>query len=163
MNWEAISAIGELVAAAAVLVTLVYLAAQIKQNTQSVTTATYETALNGFNELNRFVAQDSELASIVRRGAADPTSLNEEEAFRYQFVNRNYTNHMYKLLRLYERGIYPRAEWEGSLAEAAQLFALPGLASFRKENHFYQDLWQAIDQVEVTNVTDLKLGEAPQE
>jgi len=34
MNWDAISAIGEIVGAAAVVVTLIYLAAQIRQNTK---------------------------------------------------------------------------------------------------------------------------------
>jgi hypothetical protein len=33
MNWEAIGAIGEIVGSFAVLITLIYLAQQIKQNT----------------------------------------------------------------------------------------------------------------------------------
>lgn len=41
MSWDAIAAIGELLGAAAVLVTLIYLAAQIRQNTAAVATATY--------------------------------------------------------------------------------------------------------------------------
>ncbi len=39
MNWEAIGAVGETVGALAVLVTLVYLAMQIRQNTKSVQAA----------------------------------------------------------------------------------------------------------------------------
>ena len=35
MNWEAIGAIGELMGATAVVVTLLYLVKQIKQNTES--------------------------------------------------------------------------------------------------------------------------------
>jgi len=35
MNWEALGAIGEIVGAVAVVVTLVYLAVQIRQNTRS--------------------------------------------------------------------------------------------------------------------------------
>ena len=34
MNWEAISAIGEILGAAGVIITLAYLAAQIRQNTK---------------------------------------------------------------------------------------------------------------------------------
>lgn len=33
MNWEAISAVGEILGASAVLITLIYLAVQIRQNT----------------------------------------------------------------------------------------------------------------------------------
>ena len=36
MNWEALSAIGEIVGAGAVLITLIYLAVQMRQNTASV-------------------------------------------------------------------------------------------------------------------------------
>jgi heme/copper-type cytochrome/quinol oxidase subunit 1 len=40
MNWEAIAAIGELIGAVAVVVTLIYLAAQIRHNTKTTKAAT---------------------------------------------------------------------------------------------------------------------------
>jgi hypothetical protein len=40
MNWEAIGAIGEVLGALAVIVTLVYLAVQIRQNTAAALTNT---------------------------------------------------------------------------------------------------------------------------
>jgi hypothetical protein len=42
MNWEAIAAVGELLGASAVLITLIYLAVQIRQNTAAVATSIYE-------------------------------------------------------------------------------------------------------------------------
>lgn len=45
MNWDALGAIAELAGAIAVFATLIYLAAQIRQNTASVTTSTYESVL----------------------------------------------------------------------------------------------------------------------
>ena len=36
MNWDAIGAIGEIVGAAAVVVTLIYVAVQVRQNTKSM-------------------------------------------------------------------------------------------------------------------------------
>ena len=42
MNWEAIGAIGETIGAIAVVLTLVYLSIQIRQNTRSVRAATYQ-------------------------------------------------------------------------------------------------------------------------
>ena len=41
MNWEAIGAVGEILGAGAVFVSLIYLAMQIRQNTQSVRNATH--------------------------------------------------------------------------------------------------------------------------
>ena len=68
MNWEAISAIGQIVGALAVLITLIYLAIQLKQNTAAVATSTYESAMTGFNDINVVVASHPELASLLDRG-----------------------------------------------------------------------------------------------
>ena len=42
MNWEALGAIGEIVAAVAVVVTIGYLAVQIRQNTRSVRDSAFQ-------------------------------------------------------------------------------------------------------------------------
>lgn len=71
MNWEAIGAIGEVVAAAAVIFTLIYLAVQIRQNTatirisESAHRATIETELNKlFHERRRDLYTDAQLTKI---------------------------------------------------------------------------------------------------
>jgi hypothetical protein len=75
MNWEAISAVGRLVGAVAVLVTLIYLAVQIRQNTAAVATATCESTMIGFNDINVVVASHPLLASLLDRGRQSPESL----------------------------------------------------------------------------------------
>ena len=42
INWDAVGAIGETVGALAVVITLVYLAVQIRQNTKSIRASTYQ-------------------------------------------------------------------------------------------------------------------------
>jgi hypothetical protein len=63
MNWEAVGAIAELFAAVGVIVSLLYLAAQIRQNTQSVQAST-------FQEFTRESAEITRLA-IADRGLLD--------------------------------------------------------------------------------------------
>lgn len=75
INWEAISAIGKIVGALAVLVTLIYLAIQLKQNTTAVATSTYESTMTGFNDINVVVASHHELASLLDRGCQKPATL----------------------------------------------------------------------------------------
>ena len=65
MNWEAISAIGQLIGALAVIITIIYLAIQMKQNTAAVATSTYESTMTGFNDINVIVASTPELASLI--------------------------------------------------------------------------------------------------
>ena len=67
MNWEAISAVGQLVGSLGVLVTLIYLAIQMKQNTAAVAKSTYESIMTCFNSINIIFASDPSLASQLNR------------------------------------------------------------------------------------------------
>jgi hypothetical protein len=148
MNWEAIATISELIGTIAVVATLGYVAIQIRQNTQSVATSVYESAMAGYNELNRDLTTNGDLASIARRGGNDPSSLDIDERFRFDFSVRCYANHIYKLLRLYERGALPPHEWRNIVREAAQVFSYPGFSEFKRGNHFFADLWARLEQVD---------------
>lgn len=92
MSWEAISAIGQLVGAIAVLVTLIYLAIQMKQNTAAVATSTYDSTMSGFNNINIMVANNPALASILNRGCMSPDELTEIENVQFNFILRCYVN-----------------------------------------------------------------------
>jgi hypothetical protein len=50
MNWEAIAAIGEVLGAVAVVITLVYLAKQLRENTKSIKLQSVEATFKEWNE-----------------------------------------------------------------------------------------------------------------
>lgn len=83
MNWEAISAIGQLIGAIAVIITLIYLSIQMKQNTEAVATSTYESTMTGFNDINVVVASTPELASILNRGYMNTNELTKIETVQF--------------------------------------------------------------------------------
>ena len=85
MNWEALGAIGEILGAVTVLITLAYLAAQVRQNIYSVSASIYEAAMSSLNEVNSFVGINAEPSSIVRRGNVDPESLTQGRDVPIQF------------------------------------------------------------------------------
>ena len=159
MNWEAIGAIGEILGAIAVLLTLIYLVAQIKQNTASVATATYESMMSGITDINLVVAGNSELASILARGSVDPDSLDLEEAYRFAFLMRCWANQGLKQLRLFELGALGSRDWENLARELAQGFSGPGGKRFREGNHFFEDLYAEMDKYESgAKISDFALG-----
>ena len=86
INWDAIGAVGEVLGAAAVLVTLVYLARQISQNTQEIRSSNYHGITNSFNSLNIMIATNSELARIFKEGNASFSELSEEGQTQYSFL-----------------------------------------------------------------------------
>ena len=65
MNWEAIGTIGEILGAFVVIVTLFYLAMQIRQNTKAQSIATFESAMSGFNEVIRYSMGDIKYLSTT--------------------------------------------------------------------------------------------------
>jgi len=84
MNWDAIGAIGEVVGAAAVVISIVYLAVQIRQNTSSTrSTVESEIALTLAN--SAFNAADGPIPEIIFRGIGDFDVLSDEEKARFVF------------------------------------------------------------------------------
>ena len=84
MNWEALGAIGEIVGAVAVVLTLCYLALQIRQNTREVQLNTFQAITERNQQQQSNLACDPELARIYRAGLADPKSLDENERVRFE-------------------------------------------------------------------------------
>ncbi len=93
MNWEALGAIGEIIGATAVLITLIYLAIQIRQNTEQVKQSSINARAAAINastislrENRNTVFADRELSNVLRRGLIDPKSLDEDELFRFRLI-----------------------------------------------------------------------------
>jgi hypothetical protein len=161
MNWEAIGAVGELAGASAVLITLIYLAVQIRQNTATVATATYESVMTGFNDINVVVASHPALASLLDRGCQKPNTLNAEETVQFNFLLRCYANQWWKLFKLHERGSLPVAEWGVFAREAAQFFVQPGCKPFRAQNALFADLYTELDKYTGEGISNFGFGGEP--
>ena len=86
MNWDAIGAVGELLGALAVIVTLGYLAAQIRQNTRTVRSATAQAIQSAMNEAHAHLKQASTSARIYRLGLSDLSMLDEDEQVQFSMT-----------------------------------------------------------------------------
>ena len=89
MNWEAIGAIGEVIGAIAVILTLIYLSVQIRQNTRMMEDHFRGVDLSAFNAIDesfsRFrsmLAMNPELADLWKRTREDYEVLSGTERER---------------------------------------------------------------------------------
>jgi hypothetical protein len=96
-----LGAIGELIGAVGVIVTLGYLAYQIRQNTiqlEQSTLATKAAAVNASNitlrENRQSLFESADMAEIFMGGNEDPLELNEVQRLRYRLVMQNVTDAM---------------------------------------------------------------------
>ena len=139
MSLEDLGNLGEFVAAVAVVVSLIYLAVQIRQNTQqikqsisSVKASAYQTSLSSAAGFIVNVAQDPDLADIYRRGLQGE-SLNETEWIRFRFVMSNLFAHYEHLYYQHRAGLAEPDYWESRAANMEWYFAQPGWRSYWEE------------------------------
>ena len=77
MNLNDLANIGQVIGALAVVVSLFYVAHQIRQNTNAVRSATAQAVHEHFAKWYQLVAADAELSKIVATGLRDHGSLSE--------------------------------------------------------------------------------------
>ena len=93
MNWEALGAIGEMVGAVAVVLTLVYLAVQIRQNsrqidenTASLRVMTADETLRSFSHYREHIIRDPDIADLYLRGGRNLRDLDTRDRLRFSLL-----------------------------------------------------------------------------
>ncbi len=126
MNWDAIGAVGELVGAVAVVVTLAYLAFQIKHNRLTAESNAVEKTGAGLNSVNVNIMNNPELAEIWVKGFLDPDSLSEIQNTRFWFLTQSYLNHFSTIKKHYDTGALAEEDWQALARSFAHIFNAPG-------------------------------------
>ena len=113
MNWEALGAIGEVAGAVAVVLTLGYLALQMRQNTRAVRVASFHQVADSFSAVSLSVVQDPTLVSLLLRARLDPESLTREEHARLRFFLLTLFRRAESMFFHSEQGTLQRESWQG--------------------------------------------------
>ena len=125
MNWDALGAIGELVGAVAVVITLVYVGRQIHQaNVQTQTRARYS-FIEAYGEMNTSISNSKELASIFRRGFAGE-ELDEDENIQFFALLGQFLNTWSVLFDLHQDGLLPENQWTMVRKDIITMISEPG-------------------------------------
>ncbi len=85
MDLQTLANIGEIIGAVVVILSLVYLTIQVRQNTQAQRTENYARALDLLAALQSTLSQDSEISLIFSRGILDPSKLTSLEKLRFNW------------------------------------------------------------------------------
>lgn len=86
MNWEAIGALGEILGAAAVVMTLAYLAAQLRQNTRALRSSTFQEINTGMSRTSEIFATSPDLCLLLLKAQDGLSSLTAGERVRLSFA-----------------------------------------------------------------------------
>ena len=90
-----INAISQIIGTLAVVLSLIYLAIQVRQGTKNLRTTTRDSSFRSLMEWNYYIMSDPDLAWIFQQGCKDFESLNEKDRARYVHV-------MYSFLKMFE-------------------------------------------------------------
>lgn len=86
MNWDALAAVAELVGALVVVVTLVYVAMELRENTKALRKSAADSALAVVLEFTGDMARDNEVSQLLTQGTEDWDSLSESDRARLAYV-----------------------------------------------------------------------------
>jgi hypothetical protein len=126
MNWEAIAAIAEVGGAIAVVATLVYLAFQIRQNTQATRISAFHQAQEQLWSVSAAVSTDPALAEIVARSMAGGTDkLEPADRVRLEFAFGAFYFGIESLLSLNEKGLIDEELWDNLVENNFRLLGSP--------------------------------------
>ena len=130
MDWDAISAISQLVGSIAVVLSVLYLAVQVHQSTRVARLATQDAAAAALRDVTKPLMQNAELERIWRIGLEDLGALSLEERARffhaaYQFLKAFETIHFHYVYGLMDKQLFEG--WHGLLRHYV---AAPGIAHY---------------------------------
>ena len=132
MNWDAISAISQLVGSIAVVLSVLYLAVQVHRGTRVAKLATQDAAATALRDVTKPLMENAELERIWRVGLENIGALSAEERARffhatYQWLKAFETIHFH-----YVYGLMDKQLWEGWRELLRHYIAAPGIAYYWK-------------------------------
>ncbi len=143
-------AIGELVGGVAVVVTLIYLALQVRQNTQAVHLSTSHAVTEDFRSMFALMAERSGLAEAIHKGLNDATDISGTEKMRYWGFNSNF---IYAFENAYiqstQHALDPRY-WAGMKRMVTDYTHVPSFREYwSNRKHWYSEDFQNFMDAEI--------------
>ena len=130
MSLEDLGNIGEFVAAAAVIVSLIYLAVQIRQNTKSVRASTYHSVNRAAHEMQMIVAGSETLSRVMIKAAREPEALSLDERLRFNMTMRSSFAWYEDIYFQYQQSMVGRDYWEARQRSMLDQLREPGISSW---------------------------------
>src|SRR6267154_2178390 len=136
MNLNDLANLGQIIGALAVVISLFYVASQIRQNTNAVRSATAQTVDEHFAKWYHLVAADDELAQIVPKGLRDYTSLSEKERVRLVATFMAFLSYSQNAFLKWREGLLAPPLWRGWELVIMNLVCAPGGKAFWKDRAY---------------------------
>jgi hypothetical protein len=136
MTLQDLANLGEVIGAFAVIISLIYLAVQIRENTRAMRRAATQDIHRSLNDQARCLVQSPDLAALLFRASQRPSELTEEEHFRFQMLLTYVFSNFEQAIEYYREGLLGDDMIEGYVQGIRPLF----------ENQLVVEWWEAEGQ-----------------
>ena len=130
MSLEQWSYLGNVVAAVAVVASLVFVGLQTRQNTRAVRNATSQAHSQLYADINALLIEHADMARIWRLGLADLTGLKPDERIRFVAFASTVFRYYESSYVQWRRGQLDAEHWHMIAHQAVDFMGQPGIQAW---------------------------------
>jgi len=136
MNWEALGAVGEAVGGTGVVLTLLYLAIQVRQHTAEMRSQASESVAGNLREWLRPMIEDPELSRIFRTGAEGWERFPPDDKARFFHMTFVWLKTIEAAHYQFTRGRLDPEVWRGWEAVVTSYLRGPGIRAYWAQRRY---------------------------
>ena len=130
MTLQDLGNIGEFVGAIAVVLSLLYLAVQIRQNTRSVRSGNSLSFAQLSHSVSSLLVGDERVARIYRMGLEDSAQLNEDQRVQFDALMIAFFRNTQSVFHQRRQSLFDDEEWSAFSRNILWTFRQPGVAQW---------------------------------
>lgn len=134
MDLITLSALAQVISAVGVIISLIYLAVQVRQNTRAVRNSTHHHLTVTRLDYVGMVVQNPELSHILHRGSQDLTTLSAEERYRFSLLMYYLFSAGENFYYQYRQGALDEEQWARWCETLRNYFTQPGIRAWFAKN-----------------------------
>jgi len=126
---DALGNIGDFVGGVGVVITLIYLATQIRQNTATVRASGAASHNEGLNNITLLLAQNDQARTVYYQGLSDYASLSEDGVLQFDLLLQYFCQSIQRSQHLYRERALTEEAWRETEAALTFLSSQSGFHS----------------------------------
>jgi hypothetical protein len=127
MNWDAISAVSQMIGSIAVVVSVLYLAVQLRSSTRVAKVAAMDAAAGALRDVTKPFMENAELGRVWRAGLENLESLSAEDQARFFHAAHQFLKALETIHYHYVYGLLDQQLWDGWRELLHHYVATPGI------------------------------------
>ena len=158
MNWEMLSAIGQVVAAIGVIPSLIYLAVQIREQNKERRRAGINILTAQWSDLVKTGQESREFAVFFLRGIRSFDALDAPDKLRFSAFFTRYTRNCEGMFIYYRDGALEKALWDEVERTMIDYFAYTGVREWwATRKHWLTDEFRGVVEAIIAKKPEAKM------